>query len=97
MISPFEHMLRNAIDHGLESPEERAAAGKSEFGEVLVEVRQEGNELVLLLKDDGKGLNLPRIRTKALEKGLISEGQDVADRDLMQMIFLSRASPPHRR
>ena len=87
MISPFEHMLRNAIDHGLETPSERETTGKSEFGEVLVEVRQEGNELVLLLKDDGKGLNLERIRAKALEKGLIEAGQDIADRDLMQMIF----------
>ncbi len=87
MISPFEHMLRNAIDHGLETPEEREASGKSEFGEVQVEVRQEGNELVVMLKDDGKGLNMDRIRAKALERGLIEAGQDVADRDLMQVIF----------
>ncbi|GGP26023.1 Hpt domain-containing protein [Silvimonas amylolytica] len=87
MISPFEHMLRNAIDHGLETPAEREATGKSEFGEVQVEVRQEGNELVVMLKDDGKGLNMDRIRAKALERGLIEAGQDVADRDLMQVIF----------
>ncbi|WP_283147724.1 Hpt domain-containing protein [Silvimonas soli] len=87
MVSPFEHMLRNAIDHGLETPEERAAAGKSEFGEVQVEVRQEGNELVVMLKDDGKGLNIERIRAKALERGLIEAGVTVADRDLMQVIF----------
>ncbi|MBB5193231.1 chemosensory pili system protein ChpA (sensor histidine kinase/response regulator) [Silvimonas terrae] len=87
MISPFEHMLRNAIDHGLETPAERETSGKSEFGEVQVEVRQEGNELVVMLKDDGKGLNMDRIRAKALERGLIEAGQDIADRDLMQVIF----------
>ncbi|GGP22078.1 Hpt domain-containing protein [Silvimonas iriomotensis] len=87
MISPFEHMLRNAIDHGLETPDERESAGKSEFGEVQVEVRQEGNELVVMLKDDGKGLNMERIRAKALERGLIDPTQEVADRDLMQVIF----------
>ncbi|WP_375591917.1 Hpt domain-containing protein [Chitiniphilus eburneus] len=87
MISPFEHMLRNAIDHGLESTEERLAAGKSEFGEVLLEVRQEGNELVLTIKDDGRGLNLERIRAKGIERGLIQPDDLLAERDLMQLIF----------
>ncbi|UXY15735.1 Hpt domain-containing protein [Chitiniphilus purpureus] len=87
MVSPFEHMLRNAIDHGLETVEERLDAGKSDFGEVLIEVRQEGNELVLTIKDDGRGLNLERIRAKALERGLITPEQRLNDRDLMQLIF----------
>ncbi|GLS05598.1 hypothetical protein GCM10007860_27550 [Chitiniphilus shinanonensis] len=87
MISPFEHMLRNAIDHGLENTEERLAAGKSEFGEVLLEVRQEGNELVLTIKDDGRGLNLERIRAKGIERGLIQPDEQIAERDLMQLIF----------
>ncbi|WP_028456464.1 hybrid sensor histidine kinase/response regulator [Chitinilyticum litopenaei] len=87
MISPFEHMLRNAIDHGLESPEARLAAGKSEFGEIQLEVRQEGNELVLQLKDDGQGLNLERIRAKGIEKGLIRADQELSQQDICQLIF----------
>ncbi|SMC26920.1 chemosensory pili system protein ChpA (sensor histidine kinase/response regulator) [Andreprevotia lacus DSM 23236] len=87
MISPFEHMLRNAIDHGLETAEERAASGKSEFGEVVVEVRQEGNELVVVLKDDGRGMNLPRIRAKGEALGLIKPGTEPTERDLMHLIF----------
>ena len=87
MISPFEHMLRNAIDHGLETSEQRLAAGKSEFGEIQLEVRQEGNELVLQLKDDGRGLDVARIRQKGLDKGLITAEQNVSDADVCQLIF----------
>ncbi|WP_374220762.1 response regulator [Deefgea sp. CFH1-16] len=87
MISPFEHMLRNAIGHGLESTDERLALGKSEFGEINIEVRQEGNELVLVLKDDGRGLDLVRIQQKAIALGLISADQVVSENDLCQLIF----------
>ncbi|WP_051279700.1 hybrid sensor histidine kinase/response regulator [Chitinilyticum aquatile] len=87
MIPPFEHMLRNAVDHGLEAPEARLAAGKPEFGEIQIEVRQEGNELVLQLRDDGQGLNLERIRAKAIEKGLITADQQLSQQDLCQLIF----------
>ncbi|WP_373976664.1 response regulator [Chitinibacter sp. SCUT-21] len=87
MISPFEHMLRNAIDHGLEDAQARRQSGKPEFGEIQIEVRQEGNELVLLLKDDGRGLDVDRIRQKALEKGLINAEQNVSDADVCQLIF----------
>lgn len=87
MISPFEHMLRNAIDHGLEKTADREAAGKSEFGEILVEARQEGNELVLLLKDDGRGLDLEVIRTKAIEKGLVTREQSLSEHDISMLIF----------
>lgn len=87
MVSPFEHMLRNGIDHGLESTEVRLAAGKNEFGEIVVEARQEGNELVLVLRDDGAGLNLERIRQKGLEQGLIEAGGDYTDAQIMALIF----------
>ncbi|BCL77138.1 hypothetical protein JHS3_28740 [Jeongeupia sp. HS-3] len=87
MISPFEHMLRNAIDHGLETSDTRLAAGKSEFGEVLVEVRQEGNELVLVLKDDGRGLDFERIRAKAEALGLVAANGDMSEAALAQLIF----------
>lgn len=87
MVSPFEHMLRNAIDHGLEKPEARLGSGKNEFGEIVVEARQEGNELVLVLRDDGAGLDLARIRRKAVEQGLIDANGEYADAQIMALIF----------
>ncbi|MBV8633328.1 MAG: Hpt domain-containing protein, partial [Burkholderiaceae bacterium] len=69
MTGPFEHLLRNSIVHGIETRDQRTAAGKSEIGELLVEIRQEGNEVVIQFSDDGAGLNLERIRSKALSLG----------------------------
>lgn len=87
MVSPFEHMLRNAIDHGLENAPDRLASGKSEFGEIQIEVRQEGNELLLTLQDDGRGLDLARIRQRAQETGLIQPEQVLSDHELAMLIF----------
>ena len=67
ITAPFEHLLRNAITHGIEPPAERAAAGKPEIGEISLELTQEGNDVVLTLADDGAGLDLERIRAKAIE------------------------------
>ena len=71
MAGPFEHLLRNAIVHGIESHEQRQAAGKNETGELRIEIRQEGNEVVIHFSDDGQGLNLNNIRNKALSLSLI--------------------------
>jgi chemosensory pili system protein ChpA (sensor histidine kinase/response regulator) len=87
MGGPFEHIVRNAIVHGLETPERRQAAGKSDTGELSIEVRQEGNEIVVVCADDGAGLDLPRIRSRALEQGLIGPQQHLSDRELMELIF----------
>ncbi|MGQ5522189.1 Hpt domain-containing protein [Chitinimonas sp. PSY-7] len=87
MMSPFEHMLRNGIGHGLESTEVRIASGKNEFGEIVVEARQEGNELVLTLRDDGAGLNLERIRQKGIEQRLIEADGQYTDAQIMALIF----------
>jgi chemosensory pili system protein ChpA (sensor histidine kinase/response regulator) len=87
MGGPFEHIVRNAIVHGLEMPDQRLAAGKGETGELSIEVRQEGNEIIVVCADDGAGLNLPRIRERALEKGLIGPQQAVTDRELMELVF----------
>jgi chemosensory pili system protein ChpA (sensor histidine kinase/response regulator) len=87
MGGPFEHLVRNAIVHGIETPVERLAAGKRETGEITIEVRQEGNEIVVVVADDGAGLNLERIRARALGKGLIGPDQHVSDRELMELIF----------
>ncbi len=88
MSAPIEHLLRNSVAHGIESPEERLKLGKSEIGEVVVSVRQDGNEVVLSFKDDGGGLNLARIRAKAIERGLMSENDELSDSRLAEMIFM---------
>lgn len=71
MSGPLEHLLRNAVVHGIGSRDERRALGKNETGELLVEIRQEGNEVVIQLSDDGRGLDLPKIREKAISVSLI--------------------------
>src|SRR6185503_2216210 len=65
LVAPLEHLLRNALDHGIENRAGRAAAGKQEIGEVAITVRQEGNEIALTMADDGCGLPLEAIRAKA--------------------------------
>lgn len=87
MAGPFEHLLRNAIVHGIESRADRLAAGKSEVGELLVEIRQEGNEVLIQFSDDGQGLHLPRIREKALSTGLLTDDTVMSDNELTDLIF----------
>ncbi|GIZ51008.1 hybrid sensor histidine kinase/response regulator [Noviherbaspirillum aridicola] len=87
MAGPFEHLLRNAIVHGIESREARRAAGKNETGELRVEVRQEGNEVVIEFSDDGRGLDLQRIRDKAQRIGLLTHDADPGDDEVGQLIF----------
>ncbi|MFC4729605.1 response regulator [Coralloluteibacterium thermophilus] len=82
MTAPLEHMLRNAVAHGIETPDVRAAAGKPEEGTVRVAVAREGSEVVLTISDDGRGMNREAIRTKAIERGLLAEGAEVSDADL---------------
>jgi chemosensory pili system protein ChpA (sensor histidine kinase/response regulator) len=87
MSAPFEHLLRNAIAHGVESREARAAAGKSETGELLVQVAQEGNEVVIAFSDDGGGLDLERIKAKAISVGLLDEDEQATDAQIADLIF----------
>ncbi|MFZ6688020.1 Hpt domain-containing protein [Undibacterium sp. SXout11W] len=87
MVGPFEHLLRNAIVHGIETRETRRLLGKDETGELLIEVRQEGNEVVIRFNDDGQGLNLANIREKAQSLGLLLEGEALTDAETAGMIF----------
>ena len=87
MIGSFEHLLRNSVTHGIEMPEARAAAGKDAAGAVLVTVTHEGNEVGIEFRDDGRGLDLERIRAKGVAMGLIGAGQQVGDADLANLIF----------
>ena len=87
LVGPLEHLLRNALDHGIEPRGVRAKAGKSETGEITLTVRQIGNEIAIELIDDGAGLNLDRIRAKAVAQGRIAaEAQPTADQ-LIAYIF----------
>ncbi|GGY72347.1 hypothetical protein GCM10007388_00440 [Pseudoduganella plicata] len=79
MAAPFEHLLRNAIVHGIEPRAARVAAGKGETGELLVQVSQQGNEIVLEFSDDGGGLDLDRIRAKGRSLGLLADDADKVD------------------
>lgn len=87
MGGPLEHMIRNAVAHGIESADERRAKGKSPAGELTLEVQQEGNEVVLHFVDDGAGLNLDRIRARALERQLLAPDEEASDARLTEMIF----------
>jgi chemosensory pili system protein ChpA (sensor histidine kinase/response regulator) len=87
ITAPFEHMLRNSVAHGIETPAERIAKGKPELGEVRIDVRQEGNEIVLSVVDDGAGLNFARIRVKALSLGLLKPEDNPTDGEIAEFIF----------
>ncbi|GAB3539530.1 hypothetical protein GCM10027343_07130 [Noviherbaspirillum agri] len=87
MTGPFEHLLRNAIVHGIESRDERRAVGKNETGELRIEIRQEGNEVVIQFADDGRGLDLARIRSKAVHQGLLTNDTELSDEEVRDLIF----------
>ncbi len=87
MTGPLEHLLRNAIAHGLETPAGRRAAGKPEIGQITLRVAQEGNEIVIQLADDGAGLDIERIRARALAAGLIGADEQPGEEQLAQLIF----------
>jgi chemosensory pili system protein ChpA (sensor histidine kinase/response regulator) len=87
MLPPFEHMLRNAVVHGIEKPEERIKRGKPDTGRIVLELHREGAEVMVRLTDDGGGMNLKAIRDKAQALGLIGQDQTVSDEEAMQLIL----------
>jgi chemosensory pili system protein ChpA (sensor histidine kinase/response regulator) len=87
MTAPLEHMLRNAVAHGLESPEARRKAGKADEGTIRVVVRREGSEVVLQVSDDGGGINREAVRARAIERGLIRADAVLGDSDLDVLIL----------
>ena len=90
--APLEHMLRNSLAHGIEAPERRLEAGKPESGRISLSLRQEGNEIALVISDDGAGLDLARLRAKAEAAGILAPGQAATDAELAQLIFVSGLS-----
>ncbi|QHQ40936.1 Hpt domain-containing protein [Microbulbifer hydrolyticus] len=87
MVAPLEHMLRNAVDHGIESPEKRRESGKAERGRISVALAREGSEVVLTISDDGAGINLMRVREKAIESGLMRPDAELSNNEIMQFIL----------
>ncbi|MGO7299510.1 chemotaxis protein CheA [Rhizobium ruizarguesonis] len=87
LADPLVHLVRNSIDHGLETPAERLASGKIEAGTVTLSARQAGGEVIISIKDDGRGINRERVRAKAESSGLIQPGQPLSDSELLQLIF----------
>lgn len=85
---PVMHIIRNAIDHGIESPAERKQAGKDEKGTITLSSYQKGNYVVIEIEDNGRGIDLDRVRSKALEKGLIRSIESTSDREALDLIFL---------
>lgn len=90
LSDPIIHLIRNAVDHGIEPPDERRAAGKPEKSMLRLEARQEGDHIVILIADDGRGMSAERLRAKALERGLISdeEANTMDERSSHNLIFL---------
>jgi chemosensory pili system protein ChpA (sensor histidine kinase/response regulator) len=89
VMPPLEHMLRNAVDHGLESPAQREKAGKPETGRIHLDVSREGTEVVIRITDDGAGIDLDSIRKKAIERGLLNSKSDLTDKEILRFILES--------
>jgi len=87
MLAPIEHILRNSISHGIESPIERVNKGKSETGKIMIKVSRDGSDVVLKISDDGAGVNVRKVRNRAIELGLLGEREELADNDVIQFIL----------
>ena len=87
MAAPLEHMLRNAVDHGLESAEVRIAAGKPAQGRITLDLLREGGDIIFDIRDDGAGVPLDAVRRKAIKRGLLAPDSDISDRDVLQFIL----------
>ena len=87
MAAPLEHMLRNAVDHGLESRDARLLAGKPEKGRITLDLTHEGGDIVFDMRDDGAGVPLEAVRRKAIKRGLLAPDQEISDRDVLQFIL----------
>ena len=87
LADPLVHLVRNSCDHGLETPEERIAAGKPAAGRVVLSARQTGGEVKITISDDGRGINRERVRAKAESSGIIAPNAVLSDQELLQLIF----------
>jgi two-component system chemotaxis sensor kinase CheA len=88
ITDPLVHLIRNAVDHGIEKPADRKVAGKSESGSIKISAAQEGGNIIIKIIDDGAGLDAGKILVKAREKGLIADGEDLSLEEIHNLIFL---------
>jgi two-component system chemotaxis sensor kinase CheA len=88
LLDPIMHCVRNSVDHGIETPEERKAHGKDETGKLVLKAANEGNTIVIDIIDDGQGIEVEKVREKAIKKGLISPNKVMSDQDAFNLIFL---------
>jgi two-component system chemotaxis sensor kinase CheA len=97
LSDPLVHMLRNAIDHGIELPEERRELGKPQQGTVVINAERDGNYILITMEDDGHGIDALQIKQKAIEKGLVTElqAQEMSTNDLFNLIFIPGFSTKH--
>ena len=96
IYDPLVHMIRNSVDHGIEFPDERARAGKDPTGTIYLAAEQKGGNIVIDIRDDGKGLDVARIRAKAIERGIISPDDQLDEKASMNSSWLP-VSPPKTR
>jgi len=87
IIAPLEHMLRNAVSHGIEVPEDRLSAGKSEIGLIKISVDREGGDVMIKVVDDGRGIDIGAVRNRAMERGMLDSDSKLSDHDLLQYIM----------
>lgn len=87
ILDPLVHIVRNGVDHGIESPEERESSGKQRAGQIELFAFHEGSNLVIQITDDGKGINAEILREKAIAKGIINENQKLAEEEIIQLVF----------
>ena len=85
---PLVHLVRNSLDHGMEQPDERLKAGKPETGTIDVAAYHKGGNIIIMISDDGAGLNVEKIRNKAIEKGIINPAEELSEQQIMNLIFL---------
>ena len=87
MVAPVEHIIRNAIAHGIESPMDRVAKGKSETGVISIDISRDGSDIVLRIADDGAGVDVDKVRSRALQLGLLGEREIMDDNEVIQFIL----------
>lgn len=88
LLDPIMHCVRNSVDHGIETPEDRKKVGKAEEGTLLLKANNEGNVIVIEISDDGAGIDVDKVKSKAIEKGLIHPSKILTDQEAYQLIFL---------
>jgi two-component system chemotaxis sensor kinase CheA len=92
LVDPLMHMVRNALDHAIETPEERLAAGKDPEGRIKIEAFQRGNHVVIAVSDDGRGIDTTRLRAKAESRSLVSPDEVLTEQEMLDLVFLPGAS-----